>query len=86
MFFLHDSPGDVQADSGAFALTFRGVERLENPGEMLARIPGPIVADLHNRQLTVPDRANCDCAIATGVTYRLLDAPGIAGLTGRGVY
>ena len=24
--------------------------------------------------------------IATGVTYRLLDAPGIAGLTGRGVY
>jgi len=53
---------------------------------MLARIPGPIVADLHNRQLTVPDRANCDCAIATGVTYRLLDAPGIAGLTGRGVY
>jgi thioredoxin reductase (NADPH) len=60
---------------GAEVLTTRDVVRLEVCGSA--------------RRVTFADGTSIDAhtvILATGVSYRQLDAPGLAGLTGRGVY
>jgi thioredoxin reductase (NADPH) len=60
---------------GAEVLTTRDVIRLEVCGSA--------------RRVTFADGGSIDAhtvILATGVSYRRLDAPGLAGLTGRGVY
>ncbi|MBC8077575.1 MAG: FAD-dependent oxidoreductase, partial [Chloroflexales bacterium] len=76
------SGADLARRGLAQALRF-GVEVLTPQEVANVRLNGPY------RVLTLGDGSEISChalLISTGVSYRKLDAPGIAGLTGAGVY